>query len=222
MSSYTNIPVCDLRHLTVEAVSDIKEICNVACLILPKDADSELLTVIGRVEKTNVAATLYLDVNDEITMMNGVISVGDGYFKPDGSTVMVINGLCTAKNLSKEAKGKIYLNGMMILPQALEQSCGLSFLMLNGTVKYLDYDHIQQSGTNVELDADMLSYLEPATLIIAGKEIRVAPDVTGEMLKNKQIILYAGQSIICHKNSAGYIKATATAGKEIIVMPDEQ
>ena len=222
MSSYSNMPLCDLRSLTIEAAKEIEQINNVACLILPKDGEPELMSALAGIETNNVAATVYLGINDEIIMRNGVSNITDGDFSGDGTTVMIINGICAAKRLSKETKGKIYMNGMMILPKALEEGCGLSFMMVNGMVKYMDCGQIQSFNTEVTIDAEMLSYTEPGSLLAAGTEMHIEPDVTGEMLKEKQIVLVAGTQIFCHKNSAAYIKATATAGVGIEILPDEQ
>ena len=47
MSKYTNMPVCDLRHLNdVNSIRQIEEIRNIALLILPNDASEEVMSAL--------------------------------------------------------------------------------------------------------------------------------------------------------------------------------
>jgi hypothetical protein len=221
MAEYVNMAMCDLRHITLEAAKEIREITNVALVIFPKTGSPELMAALARIEQTNVASTMYLDDGEEVQVVNGIRQLNDADFAPDGSTIMLVNGVCVAGNLSKETKGKIHLNGMVIFSKALEGGCGIRFPMLNGMVNYLEYSDVKICGGEVELDADMLSYLEPGTLLLSGEMVRVAPDVTGEMLKEKRIIIFAGTKILCDKKNIGYIKATASAGVGIWLSDDE-
>ena len=68
-----------------------------------------------------------------------------------------------------------------------------------------------------EIDEEFLKYAKPKTAVIAGDNIKVAEDVTSDMLAEKISHLAAGDNIVCHKAASGFVRANSTCGDEIIV-----
>ena len=64
---------------------------------------------------------------------------------------------------------------------------------------------------------EFLKYAKPKTAIIAGDEIKVAEDVTSDMLAEKTAHLVAGDSVICYKAASGFVRANSTCGDSIKV-----
>jgi len=222
MSKYRNMPACDLRHLNdVNAVRQIEEISNIALLILPKDAPEEVMSAITAIPKSNIASTIYLDKDDNVQVINGMHEATDSDFASDGKTVMIVNGLMLAKDISRETKGAVAVNGVVILHENLRSGCSLTFPMVNGARLFIDYQDYKAAPNDIEIDSEFISYLAPKTLVMAGSSITVEKDVTPEILREKEVKLFAGDCINCYKHVASYIKAHAYVRNKVNVLPDD-
>ena len=93
MSVYRQMAILDLRHITVEAAKQIEKITQVAMLILPKDGSAELLEAIAAIPTEEVAYTISLLQDEELTAVNGTIQIDDSFFKPHGKTFLLCNGV---------------------------------------------------------------------------------------------------------------------------------
>lgn len=221
MSGYHNLPVCDLRHINdLETIRQIEGIHNVAVLVHAKDASDEIKNALEKIPKHNVASTVYLDKNADIHMMNGITELNDGDFKTASDSVFIINGIAVIGPVSKEKTASVIFNGILAIHESLKKNCALTFLIKNGVMAYADFDSHKLYPNKMILDAGTLSYLKPKTMLVAGNSIHVEKDITADMLKEKQAILFAGNEISCYADAAPYIRATATCGNDIKVMSE--
>lgn len=213
-----SMAVCDLRAIkTVEAAKAIDLIESVALLILPKDADSELKTAILSIPKKSIATTMWLDENDRIETQNGVSHISEGGLSNEYTTLCVINGMAVIDFIPSETKVELIVNGMALLHEANRKESGLKINTINGMSAYADFDQCITTGDSFEIDAEFLKYAKPKTAVIAGDSIKVAEDVTSDMLAEKISHLVAGDSVICSKAASGFVRANSTCGDEIVV-----
>lgn len=226
MSKYVNMPVCDLRQLNdVQTIKVIEKIANIALLILPKDADDDVKNALESVPKANIASVIYLNKDDNLVAINGLNEITDNDFKKDGNSFIIINGVGIIQSISKEAKGTLSVNGVIVIHESLKNNCSFTFGMINGVKVYLDFDSYKGYQNEIKINAQFLSYLKPKTLLLAGNNMIIENDVTVDLLEQTQPILLAGNKIICYDNICGYIKATATVGNSVEVLTlenDEQ
>ncbi len=216
--TYSNLPVCDLRHIEdVEAIKNIELIEEVAVLVLPEDADENIKSLLSTIPQKNVATTIYIKKNIDIKVVNGCIEIDNGNFFYGSESLTVVNGIVIVGENAKNLNGKFIVNGMVIINNKIAKACNLQFPMLNGMVKYFDFDSYKIYNNNLTLDADTLKYISPNTLIIVGNTLDICEGVNVEMLSNKNIILIAGNEIKCNKSIAGFVKATAIYGNCVII-----
>ena len=218
MSVYRQMAILDLRHITVEAAKQIEKITQVAMLILPKDGSAELLEAIAAIPTEEVAYTISLLQDEELTAVNGTIQIDDSFFKPDGKTFLLCNGVCVVGDLSPETKGKLFINGILLGKKNVSQNmAGLTIEALNGVKLFLDYEEYKVFPNQLDLDAAAVRYLSPKTALVAGNQILIANDVTAEMLEEKQVMLICGNQITCHQELAPYIRMKAFVGNCVTV-----
>ena len=215
---YHNVVVCDLRHIiTVEEARRIESISNVVMLILPGDAPHEVQEALAAVPKQNVVTTLYLKANDRTSILNGSALLGNGDFPPEGEAHFVVNGVAVIEDLAEARKGDFVINGIMILHSRLKNHTGLRFSSLNGPKGYVEFDDYKLFSDEVDVDAAFMEFLPERTLIVCGDTIRVAPDVSLDMLRAKKPYFAAGNEIHCSCTVSGYVKANSLSGNGVIV-----
>lgn len=213
-----SMAVCDLRAIkTVEAAKAIDLIESVALLILPKDADPELKTALLSIPKKSIATTMWLEENDRIETQNGLSYVSEGRLSKEYTTVCVINGMAVIDAIPPETKVELIINGMTLLHEANRKESGLKINTINGMSVYADFDQCITVGDSFEIDAEFLKYAKPKTAVIAGDEIKVAEDVTSDMLAEKISYLVAGDSVVCYRAASGFVRANSTCGDEIVI-----
>lgn len=213
-----SMPVCDLRAIkTVEAAKAIDSIESVALLILPKDADQELKMALLAIPKKSIATTLWLEEDDRIETQNGLSYVSAGRLSKEHTTVCIINGIAVVDAIPPEIRAELIVNGMTLLHEDNRKESGLNINTINGMSAYADFDQCITAGDSFEVDMEFLKYAKPKTAIIAGDEIKVAEDVTSDMLAEKIAHLVAGDSVICYKAASGFVRANSTCGDSIKV-----
>ena len=175
MSTYSNMPVCDLRHLNdPEVIRKIEEIKNIALLVFPKDVSEDVKAAFQSVPVKNTAATLWLNRDDPVSIVNGMSEMGIESFKGSGHTVLLVNGIVVIDDMPEDAQVSLYLNGVVILHEKLRNHPGISSLMTNGIRTFAAFDHCKINPEFVLVDADMVKWLEDKTLVLAGREVRIA------------------------------------------------
>ncbi len=217
---FSELPICDLRFAdSIEDIRKIERIEEVAMVIFPEDADDEIKSALALIPQKEVALTVYVKKSSKISVVNGFSVIGDNSFSGSDDWI-IANGMIIIDSLSENATGNIGLNGMAIVKSSLKDIMNVHFPMINGMVKYLDFEDFKIYQNTVELDADTLQYIDSKTVVTAGNKIELADDITVELLEEKGIILVAGNEISCRKNIAGYVKAKAFAGSNISVVDE--
>lgn len=215
MSSYKNMGQCDLRNIqSVEAAKSINEIKNIGVLIIPIDAPDDVMSAIESIPKMNIGSVLRLNKNDKLMMCNGSCVFNKNSFIGDND-VYIINGFAVVESADINKKVKIMLNGVMLIKESEKANCNFEFLQLNGMTTYADFETVKQFPNKILVDAEFLSYLKNKTAVVAGNKIEIAKDVTKEMLQEKEIVIVAGNKIVCDKSILAYLKATAIFGNKI-------
>jgi len=217
MSKMKNIPICDLRnHTDIAVIRDIESIENVAMVILPKDAPTEVLQALHSIPMKNVASVVSLDASDRIQIVNGVSELGNTNLGTDGNTVVVVNGITVVNDLPPEARVTLYLNGMALIQDKLRSHPGLTFAMTNGLKVYAAFAGYKLFPQEVTLDRDFLTWLGQDTVIVAGNKLQVGEDVTIDLLREKRLTLVSGNVIVCPAALKGYIQSISTVGNKIV------
>ncbi len=218
MAKYSDMGTLDLRMIqSVEQANAVEEICDIGTLILPKTLDSETSAAVMEIPKYDIGTTVYLDPQDELKSVNGVAFLTDGDFSKDHQTILMINGVAVVKEISPETRGAIICNGVILVHENMKQNFNIEIMQLNGVKHYIDFNDISVQQNQGRLDADMLEYLEPKTLLFVGNKLDVAENVTSQMLKEKELIVYVGNKLRCYPQSAGYIRAKGFIGNKLIV-----
>jgi hypothetical protein len=164
-----------------------------------------------------VAATVYLNRDDVVRVMNGFAVLTGNDFDQHNETVVIVNGVAIVHDLPENAHGSLIINGMAILNETVKKS-RLTIPVQNGMVVYADFDACKPFGDKLELDAEFLSYLQPKTLVCVGNQLHIAEDVTVELLQKTRVQLIVGNELRCYQKIAGYIRATATIGNALVIV----
>jgi|LSQX01.3.fsa_nt_gb hypothetical protein len=217
MSKMENMPICDLRnHTDIAVIQAIESIQNVAMVILPKEAPSDVLQALHSIPMRNVAAVITLDRNDRIQIINGLSVIGNADLGTEGNTTLVVNGIAVIADLSPEVRASIYLNGIVLIQEKLRSHPGLNFAMTNGIKVYANFAKYKLFPDEVTLDLDFLTWLDPDTVIAAGNKIIVGNDVTIDLLREKRLTLVSGNVVVCPAALKGYIQSISTVGNKIV------
>lgn len=218
MAKYNDMGTLDLRFIqSVEQAKAVEEISDIGTLILPKTLDPETSAAVTAIPKHDIGVTFYLDPDDELRTVNGELLLTDSDFSKDHKTILLVNGIVVVTEISPETTGGIVCNGMIIVRESMRENFNIEIMQLNGVKQYIDFNEISVHQNRCLLDADMLEYLEPKTLLFVGNKLDVAENVTSQMLKEKELLIYVGNKLRCYPQSAGYIRAKAFVGNKIVV-----
>ncbi|MCL2518348.1 MAG: hypothetical protein FWF15_07285 [Oscillospiraceae bacterium] len=215
MAVYKDMVMCDLRHLNdLEAIKQIEEISDIVTLILPSDAEPEIMGAFASVPKNDIVQVLYLGKNVKLITINGISNITKNSYG-DEEIYLIINGIAVIASIAENNKITFNINGIAIINKK-QVTSGVKLGSINGITIETEFDDYKFYSNAITVDKDMLEYIAPYTAIIAGNKIDISADVTIEMLKEKSIKFIAGNKIICRKEIMGYIKATATVGNKVI------
>ncbi len=212
-TSYLNIATLDLRHInSAEAISEIKEIRNVALLMLPRANTPEQQSAWVKVSIKNIAKTLYLDIDDEIISHNGNGEIdlsGKGIEK---RTVCMINGAGVIFGKPGTEKDiDINVNGVVILQSDLVKMSNVK-TDINGKVMYVDFESYK-TIQDKNITISHISNIESNTLIICQNKdiIKIDRSVKEEDLKDKNIkFVFFGKGYKCSKELRGYMSVNSS------------
>lgn len=207
-----NMALLDLRSYSAAALKQISKIECVAILILPDDADVDFNDALGNVEIKDVASIHRISRNAVLTTMNGDALI-------DGKNVTenkyyIVNGSCVVYNAKECAPVRIMCNGELIY----EKGSNIDPISINGLSLEVNrsLEGCKSYQRDLEADALFISNLNDGDVVIAGREIKFAYDVTDEMLRKKDIYFIAGHDIICNsKEVLAYAKANFIAGHDM-------
>ncbi|MDD4796371.1 MAG: hypothetical protein PHO66_01220 [Eubacteriales bacterium] len=216
MSQIQNMPVCDLRNIrSIEEAQAISGIRNVALLILPQDAPPAVNAALLAVPKENIAAIVSLDADAAVNMVNGVHELRDSDFGAAGETMLLVNGICIGRRLSANVRGKIIVNGIVLLHEQFKAGGDIEFLMVNGLTRYVDFDDVKTFPNTLDINDEFLEYLPENTVVTVGNTATFDDTVTVDMLRDKKVFFIVGNTIVCPPALMAYLKATATYGNEL-------
>lgn len=205
--------VLDLRDYTPEALNGIKSINAVATLILPENPTPEFIDAFSKIHLDAVGSQFNVAKGRKIVKINGIkfssdISLPDNCFA-------IMNGIIILCSAIKGENIEYALNGIVLKKKGIqnEGKC----VSENGIVYELDFDEdkIKFFSNEIDVDASFIENLETGTLVAAGNSIVISEDVTEEILMNKNIKFFAGNTIKCNKEILGYVKAYSVAGNKI-------
>ena len=160
---------------------------------------------------------MWLNEDDRIETQNGVSHISEGSLSKEYTTVCIINGVAVADAIPPETKVELIINGVAFLHEANRKESGLKINTINGASVYADFDYCITAADSFEIDGEFLKYAKPKTAVIAGDSIKVAEDVTSDMLAEKISHLAAGDNVVCYKAASGFVRANSTCGDEIVV-----
>lgn len=201
MSSMKNLSIADLRTITsVEAIKNIEEMKNIAVIILPENGDPDVLNAIHAIPKTNIGHTLTLPLGVEVHQMTGDVTLSDAVLKPND--IILIAGNAVVEEVVEECNASLIMTGNLIYPKG----CPLKIHSTTGNAKSYDYEHYVAVHDDFELDADTLDLMEYKTLLNIEGDLRIAKDVTIEMLKEKMPYFVVDGDARCQKSIAAFMK----------------
>lgn len=212
MSIMRNMPIVDMRTFnTVEAVQAIEEMKNIAVLILPEDADAEVMNAIHAIPKHNVATVLTLSKGAQVKQMNGQTELTPAVLKQEG--ILLVNGQAIVTGTCDECKASLIINGQFIYPK----SSPINTNSVSGQAMSFDYETYVNFNEDTTFDADMLELMEYKTLFLCNGDIRFAKDVTIEMMKEKLPCFLFNGDIVCDKKIAAYLKLHSSINGDLKV-----
>ncbi len=213
MSTMKNMPIADLRTInTVEAAKAIEEMHNIAVLILPEDADPEVMNAIHAIPKKNVATVLTLPKDAKVKQMNGQSELTPAVLKQEG--ILLVNGQTIVTGTCNECKSNLIVNGQIIYPK----NCPITLTSCSGQAMSFDYETYVNFNDDMMIDADMMELMECKTLFLCNGDIRFAKDITVDMLKEKlPCFLFNGDVVVFDKKVAAYLKLHSTINGDLKV-----
>ena len=201
MSIMKNIPTLDLRTITsADALRDVEEISNIGIIILPENGDPEVLNAFHSIPKKNIGHTLTLPNGADVQQMTGNVSLTADILK--SKNTLIITGNAVVEEVIEECNASIIMTGNLIYPKR----CPLNIHSSTGNAKSYDYEHYVGVDDDFELDADTLDMLEYKTLLDIDGDLRIAKDITLEMLKEKMPYFLVDGDARCRREVASFLK----------------
>ena len=212
MSTMKNMSIADLRTInTVEAAQAIEEMNNIAVLILPEDAEPEVMNALHAIPKKNIATVLTLPKGAKVNQMNGQCELTPAVLKQEG--ILLVNGQAIVTSRCDEVNASIIANGQIIYPK----SCPVNLASCSGQAMSFDYETYVNFNEDMTIDADMMELMEYKTLFLCNGDIRFAKDITVDMLKEKLPCFLFNGDIVCDKKVAAYLKLHSTINGDLKV-----
>ena len=211
MSVYKNLPVLDLRKMSVEEARQIEKITNVAALLLPDDGDPELRSAIAAIPKKNVACVVPVPSQVPNSVRNGIyIGTKEDLSKDQ---ILIVNGAGVISDCPAESRARFIVNGMMVRKKGTD----LNILEINGLNVFFDFENVVTQLEGLEVDRDLLEFSENKTLFLSVDEMKISEDVSKELLLEKQPYFVSVAEIRCAKEISAYVRlhAQTMAGVEI-------
>lgn len=201
----------DIRCYSAEALKKIKCIQNVITLILPKDASNEYLSAYAGIKKNRVVNVVNLDVNEQISTVNGGMIL-TGEVVPE-DRVLVLNGSLIVHSFPKDFKFRFIINGSAVVQKGIE----IDALSVNGSILTADFNSETAKiyGNMITVDSQYIENIQKGTNIVAGNMIEIDSQVSEDEIIEKDVYFIAGNSIKCDKKIVGCVKARSTVGNSI-------
>lgn len=207
--------VVDLRDYTPQALNNIKVIEAVALLILPENPSNEFIEAFSKIELSAVGFKLNLPSDKRLAMFNGVTSLSS--VKLADNTVGVFNGITIVGRILENENAQYIANGIVLKKIGLQNKS--QCLIENGMIFEMDFDEnkVKLFSNKVEIDASFIRNIQEGTLIAAGDTITFNNDVTEEIIVEKNLQFFAGNTIKCNKDIKGCVQARSCVGRKIVI-----
>jgi len=214
MSTMRNMPIADLRTITtVEAAQAIEEMRNIAVLILPDDAEPEVMNALHAIPKKNVATVLTLSKDAKVNQVNGQVELTPAVLKQEG--ILLVNGQAIVTGTCEECVAELIVNGQFIYPK----SCPINTASCSGQSMSFDYETYVNFNDDVTIDADMMDLMEYKTFFFCNGDVRFTKDITLDMLKEKlPCFLFNGDVVVYDKKIAAYLKLHSNINGDLKVI----
>lgn len=223
MGKISDMVMCDLRYITTpEQAQAIEEISDIVLLILPKDAPAEVMGAIAAIPKNDIVTEISVSKNARISSINGCTEISESFFSGSDDNFLIINGIGIITQVNNPCSGTIILNGMLVINETVKDLIKLNFASLNGIVMYDKIDAYKFFSNEFNVDADFLKYVKNNTTLIAGNQLKIADDVTIDMMQDKGIKFIAGNKVVCRREIAGFIKSVATVGNQVEISDEHK
>ena len=215
---YFDLPICDLRYIKdAEAISEIESIFDVALLVLPKEASPEVQSALAKIERYDVAVTVYLNDADEVKVCNGITEVTAESFAGENETVLLVNGVVVVYNIPEKVNGSMLVNGIVVC----QKSAVLPKMRaVNSVVTHADFERCKSFSQGLEVDRELLKQMEPRTLLLCGDNLTLAEDVTVDLLREKKPYFACGRNLECGRSVAAYVKLNSAVGGQLTIRED--
>ena len=216
MSVYKNLPVLDLRKLSVEEARQIEKIENVAVLLLPDDGDPELRSAIAAIPKQKVVCTLQVPSQIPCAVYNGIYMGTKEDLSKD--QIIIVNGAGVISDCPEESCARFVINGMMVRKSGVD----LNILQLNGLNAAADFENVVTWLEGLEVDRDLLELSENKTLFLSVDEMKISRDVPKELLLEKQPYFVSADKIWCAKEILAYVRLHAQAADGVKIFSGDE
>lgn len=212
MSIMRNMSIVDLRTITtVEAAQAIEEMKNIAVLILPDNAEADVMNALHAIPKHNVATILTLSKDAKVKQMNGQVELTPAMLKQEG--ILLINGQAIVTGSCEEVNASLIANGQFIFPKA----CPINLTNCSGQALSFDYETYINFNEDMIIDADMVELMEYKTFFLCNGDIRFTQDITLDMLKEKLPCFLFNGDVVCDKKIAAYLKLHSSINGDLKV-----
>ncbi|MCM1284677.1 MAG: hypothetical protein NC213_08475 [Acetobacter sp.] len=200
----------DLRNYTAGALSNIKRI-NSSFLILPKSPDEEFITALSNIELNN-SNVIRLEKEISVDYINGECELSKAAYKEN--SFYIVNGCMLIKRIDNENPIKLVVNGIV----AYDKHTKINPFQVNGECFEIPFDDAYESktfGNRVCLNNQFFENISKSTIVCCGNKLELDTDVKLDTLKSKNILLVAGNKIICSKEIIGYVNLIGKVGNRI-------
>lgn len=205
-----NSSICDLRDYTADTLSKIKQI-NTSILILPEDPDDDFISALTSI-KINTSTQIKLSKEINISVINGDAELNES--KYNENNFLIVNGCLFIKRIDNDNPIDIIVNGIVVC----DKHTKINPMLVNGDcfeIPFEDDYEVKSFGNRVCLNNQFFENITKSTIVSCGNKIELDNDVELDTLKSKNILLIAGNKIVCSKEIIGYVNLIGKAGNKI-------
>ena len=210
-----NIASVDLTKYSPAALRKIGKISNCATVFLPENPSNEFIEAYSEIKLFNVANVIRVPQNKQICITNGVQVLAN----VSADNVYVVNGTAVVLSAVSDEPVSFIVNGSVIYREGLN----INFLCVNGAAEMFkcNPDKLKVFTNKIEINADFIRNCETGANILCDNKMKIAQDVSEEMLKEKELYFICMNKVYCKKEVYGYIAANSQMMNKIITDEEE-
>lgn len=205
-----NVAKLDLTSYSSEALRKIGRIINCAMIYLPENPNDEFMQAFSEIKLVNVANIIRIPSDKTICELNGFEVLANA--NPDN--LYIVNGLAILASSLSDKPVQFIVNGCFFY----NESVNVDLVSINGKAEQIkfDYEKTKIYQNEIEITADFIKNSPVGTTVICISKIRIAEDVTEQMLADKDFHLICNYQIYCKKDVYGYIAANSKVNYKIV------